>query len=590
MNYLMAKGYSKEQSAAIVGNFMQESGMKPTAYNSGEGAYGLAQWRFDRRTGLESFASSRGQSHADFYTQLDYFDHESRTTEVKAGNQIRSATTLNEALAGMKSYERYGHAGARAGYAQSLMDREYSGESPVDPTETTPDTPDGPNQPGNVANTSLEPFGCKGSGPVAGGFSDPSMSHPKGSYAGEPNTDKLIDYPRGKAEAMKKENNRIRQLPVGGSNHTFGEPPSPYNAKHPYNKVQKTESGHIIEYDDTPGAERINIQHRSGSYVEMDKNGAIVIKSPNNLTQLAKENMYMGTPGKMMMTSGSDMFIRMNGGGEIEILGDAKVMVGGSVNFMAAEDINFSAGRTINMKAFDGIRLESSERINLDAKADITFQSAQKIQSKSEGDHNIETEGKYQMKSTGDAYIDGKKLYWNSDKANPDIDSVEVSGLRDPKEFLKQRQAQAMTEMASQRPNIYDEEQNAQEAGVDDGLMPNSPEGGSTRNADGEIEPGTGKTSKLPLEVNDDGFGYIGKSDAPQHLLDGIRKASQQTGVQQDFLYGIAKMEHGEGVWQRDGAQTGWFQFVPSTYNERLKVDNSQLQNASAGRCNSIQE
>ena len=114
MNYLMAKGYTKEQSAAIVGNFMQESGMNPNAYNAGEGAYGLAQWRGSRRTGLESFAASRGQSYSDFYTQLDYFDYESRNTEARAGNQIRSATTLNEALAGMRSYERYGHAGARA--------------------------------------------------------------------------------------------------------------------------------------------------------------------------------------------------------------------------------------------------------------------------------------------------------------------------------------------------------------------------------------------------------------------------------------------------------------------------------------------
>lgn len=46
------------------------------------------------------------------------------------------------------------------------------------------------------------------------------------------------------------------------------EPNSYYAAKYPYNNVYESESGHALEFDDTKGAERIHLYHRSGSYVE----------------------------------------------------------------------------------------------------------------------------------------------------------------------------------------------------------------------------------------------------------------------------------------------------------------------------------
>lgn len=48
--------------------------------------------------------------------------------------------------------------------------------------------------------------------------------------------------------------------------------------KYPYNKVQVTESGHLMEYDDSPGNERIFIRHHIGSYMHMHNNGDVVSK------------------------------------------------------------------------------------------------------------------------------------------------------------------------------------------------------------------------------------------------------------------------------------------------------------------------
>ena len=53
----------------------------------------------------------------------------------------------------------------------------------------------------------------------------------------------------------------------------------PYiSGAYPYNHVVETESGHIIEIDDSPGAERLYRQHRTGTFEEIHANGDRVTK------------------------------------------------------------------------------------------------------------------------------------------------------------------------------------------------------------------------------------------------------------------------------------------------------------------------
>ena len=57
--YLINQGYQPPQAAALVGNMMQESSLNPSAVNESEGAFGLMQWRLDRRKALEDFAAKQ---------------------------------------------------------------------------------------------------------------------------------------------------------------------------------------------------------------------------------------------------------------------------------------------------------------------------------------------------------------------------------------------------------------------------------------------------------------------------------------------------------------------------------------------------
>ena len=52
----------------------------------------------------------------------------------------------------------------------------------------------------------------------------------------------------------------------------IAEPEQPFAAKYPDNKVIATPGGHVIEVDDTDGAERLHIFHRTGTFVEIHPN------------------------------------------------------------------------------------------------------------------------------------------------------------------------------------------------------------------------------------------------------------------------------------------------------------------------------
>ena len=107
------------------------------------------------------------------------------------------------------------------------------------------------------------------------------------------------------------------------------EPKPAYAAVYPWNRVIQTKSGHVIELDDTPGGERIHIFHKSGSYIEIDKDGRMVIKTETDSYDItngsktiysgedlnliaersiklaAKGGVSIGAPGGLILTEGS---------------------------------------------------------------------------------------------------------------------------------------------------------------------------------------------------------------------------------------------------------------------------------------------
>lgn len=83
-DYYLNRGVKPNVAAGIVGNLYKESGLNPTAVGDKGTAFGVAQWRGDRLSNLKKYASSKGKSHTDLTTQLDFILDE------KGENQVLS--------------------------------------------------------------------------------------------------------------------------------------------------------------------------------------------------------------------------------------------------------------------------------------------------------------------------------------------------------------------------------------------------------------------------------------------------------------------------------------------------------------------
>ena len=193
------------------------------------------------------------------------------------------------------------------------------------------------------------------------GFTDPTATYPTATYANKTDTNKLATGDINGTIVIDKEKDRITgsKLPNGK---TWEMPTSAYNAKYPYNTVMQTQSGHIIEYDDTPGSERINIHHKSGSYLEIDPNGTTIQRSKGSKYDITDKNSYISI--------GGDSNISIGGSLNVYIAGDFNAEVSGNYNLRCENDISLNAGGTLNLSANESIDIHSK---NVTIEADNEF-------------------------------------------------------------------------------------------------------------------------------------------------------------------------------------------------------------------------
>lgn len=135
---------------------------------------------------------------------------------------------------------------------------------------------------------------------------------------------------------------------VVNPNNSYGEPKTPYDSKYPYNHSITSESGHSIELDDTPGAERVAITHRSGTFSEIHPDGSKVEKIFNDNVQIVVKNnqvYIMGneqktTQGSLKLYIKGNAKLQVDGSVELEVKGDFAMKVDGTFSAMA-DSFNF---------------------------------------------------------------------------------------------------------------------------------------------------------------------------------------------------------------------------------------------------------
>lgn len=89
----------------------------------------------------------------------------------------------------------------------------------------------------------------------------------------------------------------------------------------PFNQINETPSGHIVEYDDTPGNERILIRHRSGSGVDLRPDGSVIVSTKRNRVS------YVAADETLIIDG--DANLEYNGNVNMNVAGDFDLNVGG---------------------------------------------------------------------------------------------------------------------------------------------------------------------------------------------------------------------------------------------------------------------
>jgi len=159
------------------------------------------------------------------------------------------------------------------------------------------------------------------------------------------------------------------------SNAMWVEPASDYKAQYPYNQVMQSESGHFLEFDDTLDAERVRLQHRTGTFTELQSDGSRITKIVgDNYEIIAKDNNVLisgicniTVQGNSYLTVNGDCVQRISGDFLQEVEGNYQQVVKGDISISGANDIDINAGSTlgsVNITAPMVIQLNSDVEID----------------------------------------------------------------------------------------------------------------------------------------------------------------------------------------------------------------------------------
>jgi len=140
------------------------------------------------------------------------------------------------------------------------------------------------------------------------------------------------------------------------SDNLFQEPPSAADPDHPpqfpFNQTWDSEAGHSIQLDDTPGRERVRIQHgKSKNFIEMHPDGKQVIKvfgEGFDIT-IGKKNIYV--TGACNIVVKGDCNMQVDGNFNTEVNGDYNLAVKGKLNMRSVKDTSISSDANMSIAA-----------------------------------------------------------------------------------------------------------------------------------------------------------------------------------------------------------------------------------------------
>jgi hypothetical protein len=152
------------------------------------------------------------------------------------------------------------------------------------------------------------------------GYQDPTGTYPRTEYR---NNNSINRAATG---------TKIHKLKLSGDVGVNLDVPEPKPSVYPHSQVKETSSGHVIEYDDTPGSERILIKHRTGAGVEMRGDGSVIISATNNRIEVTGGDQTTIIEGNGTLIYKGNLDLKVQGDMNVDVAGDYNLNVTGNYN------------------------------------------------------------------------------------------------------------------------------------------------------------------------------------------------------------------------------------------------------------------
>ena len=179
----------------------------------------------------------------------------------------------------------------------------------------------------------------------------------------------------------------------GSSGSSFDEPlvvNGTYKPTYPNNHVYNTESGHLLEFDDTTDQKRIAITHSAGSYQEYSNDGTYVSHVVSKMFEIVSSDKSSLCEGDVIETIDKTLKLKVNRLGASGNNYDIEIGENANFNIMVRSGaLNMNVNGNVNIFSNDDINM-SCDNFRVDASNKVTISSGDKILIDSGGEVDID--------------------------------------------------------------------------------------------------------------------------------------------------------------------------------------------------------
>lgn len=218
------------------------------------------------------------------------------------------------------------------------------------------------------------------------GFKDPNGTYPKETGTDTPNsaTDSSSDAFKNRLA------HRVTDIPIATRPKlstlsddekpedravSVPDPETYYQPEYPYNNVTQTESGHTIEYDDTPGYERISTTHSSGTSSDIINDGSKIESIVGDGYTIYSKDNTVYIVGNCNLTVERDVNVKCGGDYVLDVEGDMVTNVlGNTITKIGGDSITELSGkRELNIGTTDLLKVKDGQVVDIGDDQQLTI-------------------------------------------------------------------------------------------------------------------------------------------------------------------------------------------------------------------------